>query len=192
MSSPSASVSCSSLLVLALLLLAPAPAAGVVFHTQRNALALAFPGADRIERRNVILTDAQAEAIGSRAQAPLDSRIVTLYVGWRGERILGYAVIEVHKVRTLPEALMTVLTPDGAVRSVRMLAFHEPPDYLPPRRWLGQFDDRTLGPDLQLKRDIHVIAGATLSSRAATRSVRRALAMHEVLVAPSALAASGD
>ncbi len=191
MSSPSASVWCSSPL-LALLLLAPAAASGVVFHTQRDALTLAFPDADRIERRNVILTDAQAEAIERRAQAPLDSRIVTLYVGWRGERILGYAVIEVHKVRTLPEALMTVLTPDGAVRSVRMLAFHEPPDYLPPRRWLGQFDDRTLGPDLQLKRDIHVIAGATLSSRAATRSVRRALAMHEVLVAPSALAASGD
>ena len=185
------SVSFSSLL-LALVVFAAAPASGKVFHTQRDALALAFPGADRIERRNVILTDAQAEAIEALAKAPVDSRIVTLHVGWKDGQVLGYAMIEVHTVRTLPEALMIVLTPGGKVRSVRMLAFHEPADYLPSGRWLEQFDDRRLGPDLQIKRDIHVIAGATLSSRAATRSVRRALAVHVVLVAPDAVAASGD
>ena len=35
-------------------LLAAAPAAGEVFLSQREALALAFPGADRIEKRSVV------------------------------------------------------------------------------------------------------------------------------------------
>ncbi len=180
-----------ALLVLALL--GPAASAGAtVFHSQRAALELAFPAADRIERRNLILTDSQAEAIQSRARAPLDSRIVTLHVGWRTNELLGYAVIEVHTVRTLPEALMIVLAPDGRVRSVRVLAFYEPVDYLPPGRWLAQFDEKRLGPALQLKRDIHAIAGATLSARAATRSVRRALAFYEVLIAEPAPRVAGD
>ena len=179
--------------LLALALLGAAASAGAtVFHSQRAALELAFPAADRIERRNLILTDSQAEAIQSRARAPLDSRIVTLHVGWRTNELLGYAVIEVHTVRTLPEALMTVLAPDGRVRSVRVLAFYEPVDYLPPDRWLAQFNEKRLGPALQLKRDIHAIAGATLSSRAATRSVRRALAFYEVLIAEPAPRVAGD
>ncbi len=179
--------------VLLLVLLWPAASASAkVFHSQRDARELAFPEADRIERRNLILTDAQAEAIQKRSRAPLDSRIVTFHVGWRNDEVLGYAVIEVHTVRTLPEALMTVLEPGGTVRSVRVLAFYEPVDYLPSNRWLAQFDEKRLGPGLQLKRDIHAIAGATLSSRAATRSVRRTLAFYEVLIAKPAARVEED
>jgi len=168
----------------ALALLVPASMAQAkVFHSQEDALRLAFPDATRIERRTVILTDKQASRIQKLSRAPLDSKIATLHVGWRDEHVVGYAVIEVHTVRTLPEALMTVLSPDGSVRSVRILAFHEPTDYLPSGRWLGQFDDKRLGTGLQLRQDIHAIAGATLSARAATRSVRRALALYEVLIA---------
>ena len=170
--------------LVALALTAPAPAAAVVYHSQQEALALAFPDSDRIERRDFLLDDAQAARVEKLASAPLESRIATLHAGWRGETLLGYAVIDVHNVRTLPEALMVVLAPDGAVRSVRLLAFHEPTDYRPSDRWYDQFAGKRLGPDLQLLRGVHAIAGATLSARAATRSVRRALALYRVLVAP--------
>jgi transcriptional regulator of nitric oxide reductase len=163
-------------------LLVAAPAVAKVYYSQREALELAFPGADRIERRNFVLTREQSARIETASRAPLDSRIVTLHVGWRGEEVLGYALIDIHTVRTLPEALMTVLRPDGSVRFVRVLAFHEPEDYLPPARWFEQFDDRRLDSDLQLKRGVDAISGATLSARATTRSVRRALALWEVLV----------
>ncbi len=160
----------------------PGPARAEVFLSQSQALELAFPDAERVERRSFVLTEAQAESVERLARAPLGSRIVTLHVGWKGKAVLGYAVIDVHTVRTMFEALMVVLTPEGAVRSLRMLAFHEPPDYLPTRRWFGQFEGKALGPDLQLKRGIHAIAGATLSARAVTRSVRRTLALYQVLI----------
>jgi hypothetical protein len=188
MRSRRASASCSSPVgalcaLLALAVAGPAaPAAAKVFHSQREALELAFPEADRIESTTSILSEGQVESIERRARSPVESRIVKLYSGWQADRLLGYAFIDVHTVRTLPEAFMVVLDPDGRVRSLRVLAFHEPLDYLPTERWYEQFDRKTLEEPLRLGSDIHGILGATLSARAVTASVRRALAFYEVLV----------
>jgi Na+-translocating ferredoxin:NAD+ oxidoreductase RnfG subunit len=169
------------LLVLALLL-AAAPAPAKVFHSRSQALELAFPEAERIEDETYVLTDAQAQRVGELAQSPLDSKLVKIYRGFQGDQLLGYAVIDIHNVRTMPEAFMVVLTPEGSVRSVRVLAFHEPLDYLPSERWYQQFDEKTIASPLRLGGDIHGVVGATLSSRATTRGVRRALAYYRVLV----------
>jgi hypothetical protein len=107
------------------LLCIAAGAWAAVFHSQREALKLAFPETDKIEQRSFVLTEAQVDAVQQLARSPINSRIVTVHIGWREDQVTGYGVIDVHMVRTLPEALMVVLTPEGAVRSVRVLAFHE-------------------------------------------------------------------
>ncbi|HEY8122464.1 MAG TPA: FMN-binding protein [Myxococcota bacterium] len=174
----------TSALCLAAVLLLASGARGDVFASAAEALAAAFPGA-RVEKRAVLLDDAQVRAVEQRAQAKLESRIATLYTAWREGREVGYAFIDVHQVRTLPEALLVVISPEGRVVQTRMLAFHEPQDYLPPARWLKQFEQRELAPDLRVGGSVHGIAGATFSTRAVTNSVRRALALYEVLRAPA-------
>jgi hypothetical protein len=99
--------------------------------------------------------------------------------------VLGYAIIDTHLVRTLPETFMVVLTPDGAVRRVEILAFHEPPEYAPTGGWLRQFEGRALDDDLRLRGGIQGITGATLSATAMTAGVRRALALFQVIVKPT-------
>lgn len=158
------------------------PAAGKVFHTKAEALQLAFPAADRIESESFVLEDEQVRAIESLARCELDSKLVTLYRGIRDQAVLGYAFLDVHNVRTRSEAILVVLTPEGRVRSLRLLAFHEPLEYKPHDRWYQQFDGKSLRDPLRLGRDIHGVVGATLSSRATARGVRRALAVYEVLV----------
>jgi hypothetical protein len=165
------------------LLAAATPAAAEVYLSQREALALAFPDADRIEKKSVALDDAQADVVERLSGAPLESRLVTLHQGFRGEQLLGYALIDVHTVRTLPEAFLVRLTPDGRVASLRMLAFYEPSEYKPPDRFLAQFDARQLEPELRVGGAIHGIAGSSLSARAVTTGVRRSLALYQVLVA---------
>ena len=96
--------------------------------------------------------------------------------------MLGYAFLDTRMVRTLPATFLIVLSPAGIVQRVQVLAFHEPEDYLPPERWLRQFEQQPLGPDLQLHRNIHGIAGATLSSQSVTNAVRQALALFQVLI----------
>lgn len=170
-------------LVLAWLLFAPA-AEAVVYLSQAEALELAFPDSDRVEKRNFLLDSEQVERIRKLARAPIESRIVAVWEGFRGDERHGYAFIDVHLVRTRSQGLLVVLDPGGSVRSLRVLAFHEPEEYAPSERWLGQFEGKQLTPQLRVDHDIHGMAGATLSSLAVTRSVRRCLAYYQVLLAP--------
>jgi Na+-translocating ferredoxin:NAD+ oxidoreductase RnfG subunit len=174
--------------VLALGTLVPGAARAAVFMSKAEALAWAFPDADRIEDRRFVLTAEQAAEIERRAQAKLDSRIVTLYVGHQGDQVLGYAVIDQHLVRTLQEAFLVVLSAEGQVERLRVLAFHEPPEYKPSDRFLSQFEGKQGGEPLRLSREVHGIAGSTLSSQAVTGGVRRVLAYHEVLIRSPQLA----
>ncbi|MCK6553108.1 FMN-binding protein [Candidatus Binatia bacterium] len=153
-----------------------------VFHARDEALALAFPGVDSVERRNFFLTGAQRERIEQLARAPLESDMVTIYVGMRGGEVAGYAIFDTHLVRTLPETFLVVLSPDGAVVGTHLLAFYEPLDYMPGDRWLRQFDGRRLDDDLAIGRGVAAITGSTLTSRAVAGGVRRALALYAVLL----------
>jgi len=164
-------------IVAATLVLAPR-AGAAVYASQEQALADAFPDAERIEPRRVVLDDAQVAAIEADALVKLTRRIWTIYEAHRGGALLGLAVIDVHTVRTVPEALLVVLRPEGSLRSVRVLAFHEPSEYQPPARWLAQLEGRSLSPELNLHRGLHALAGATLSSQAVVRSVRTVLALY--------------
>jgi Na+-translocating ferredoxin:NAD+ oxidoreductase RnfG subunit len=168
----------------AILLAISFPAEAKVFYSQKEALALAFPDAERIETRTALLDDEQARAVEQLARSELPSRLVRLHTGYRGGEVLGYAIIEQHTVRTQPEAFLVVIAPDGRLRSIRVLAFYEPTDYLPTERWLRQFDGHALDDRLRLEGEIHGIAGATLTARAVTAGVRRALAIYQVLAAP--------
>jgi hypothetical protein len=161
-------------------LLVPA-ARATVFHAKDEALALAFPGAERVDDRAIILTDEQKAAVEKLAHAPIETQLWTVYSGYRGNELLGYAVIDTHTVRTLPETILVVLTPTGEIRRVEILAFYEPPEYTPPERWMRQFDGHALGDDVKLGGAIQGITGATLSAGAATASVRRVLALFKVL-----------
>jgi len=154
-----------------------------VFYSRSEALALAFPGADRIDDESILLGDEQAARVEQLAKSRLESRLVRIHRGYRDGELLGYAFIDVHTVRTLPEAFLVVLSPEGSVRTVRVLAFHEPLEYMPSARWYQQFEQKTIAAPLRLGGDVHAIVGATLSSRAATEGVRRALALYQVVVA---------
>jgi hypothetical protein len=160
----------------------PLAAEAKVYYSKSEALDSAFPGADRVDNRTIVLKDEQATAIESLAKARLETRLITVYTGVKDDEIVGYAFIEIHTVRTLPEAFLIVLSPEGEIESLRVLAFYEPEEYLPTEGWLAQFDHRVLDHELRLGGEIHGIAGSTLSARAVTDGVRRSLAIFELVV----------
>jgi len=153
-----------------------------VYMTQQEALKLAFPKASSIERKTIFLTDEEIKAVQARAGAKVESSIVTYYLGRGPNGVEGYAFFETHTVRTMPETFMAVVNPDGTLRCVEMLAFYEPEDYAPPRKWLGLFPRKRLDEKLWVKRGIRNIAGATLTAQAITQGVRKILAIFELVV----------
>ncbi len=173
-------------LLIALALLAAATTHAQVLSTQTEALARAFPNAPKIQRRTLFLTEEQTQAVAKLAQTKVESKLVTFYVDSTGTGPTGFAFFDKNMVRTKEEILMIVLNLDGSIRTVEILAFYEPLDYLPPPRWLKLFQAKFLSADLWPNRDLHAITGATLSVHAVTFSVRKILATYQVALAPSA------
>lgn len=160
----------------------PAVVQAKVYHARDEALALAFPGTERVEARDIVLTQEQRDRIQKLATAPLETSLVTIYVGWRGGAPAGYAIFDTHTVRTHPETFLVVISPQGKVEASHVLAFHEPEEYLPSARWLERFKGAELTDDLQVGRGVAAITGSTLSTRAVTSGIRRALAIWAVVI----------
>ena len=158
-----------------------APVHARVLLSQKDALALAFPEGTRVERKTAFLTDAQAADAEKAAGGKIDAKVWTYYVGTSSSGAAGTAYFESHKVRTMNEAFMVVVNPDATVRFIEILSFAEPGEFLAPKKWLGQFEGKPLSEDLMLRRGLRNITGASITSDAVTRGVRRVLAVHQVL-----------
>lgn len=163
---------------------AVAPARARVEMTQDEALRLAFPPPQTVERRTLYLDDAQAERVRAAAGVAIETRVVPYYVGRSEGAITGYAYFDTHLVRTLPETIMIRLTPAGAIVAIDIVAFDEPHEYRVTPRWLDQFRGRAAADAPRLPGAIRSLGGATLSARAVTDAARRVLALHELFVRP--------
>jgi len=156
-------------------------AAGKVLLTPEEALKLAFPGAT-IARHTAFLTKTQQEAarkLSGEEEPP--SALATYYTGIRDGRLVGTAYLDTHTVRTMPETILVVVDPAGAIARIEVLSFSEPEEYLPKAHWYEQFQGKPLDDELSLKRAIRPVTGATLTARATTEAARRVLAIHRVL-----------
>ena len=171
----------AALMVAAVSLLPDSLLEAKVYLTQEEALAIVFADPGRVERKTAFLTRDQVSRIRERAGVPVESEVVTFYLGEKSGGGKAAAFFDTHTVRTLPETLLIVVNPEGKVEQVTVLTFLEPTDYLPRGKWYKQFDGKTLGKDLFLERGIHGVTGASLTARAVTRAVRRILAIHSVL-----------
>lgn len=169
--------------VVALTAAAPGRAPAQEYLTQAEALRLAFPGASSIERRTAFLDERQLARVRGLAGRGVEVKqgVVTYYVGMRGGRPMGAAYFDAHRVRTLPEVAMIVVSPGGAVDRIEILKFSEPPQYRPPEGWLEHLEGRALDASLSRRGGVPALTGATLTSAAVTDAARRVLALHGVI-----------
>lgn len=151
--------------------------------SREEVLALVYPGAEFHPRR-LFLTDKQMEAVRTVAGEGFPSPLVARYDAVKEGRPIGRAYVDTHLVRTKNQSLLICLDEKGAVLRVETTAFLEPPEYQAPPAWLAQYRGQVLTPDLQLHRRIRPVAGATLTAAAATRAVRRVLALDSLLQQP--------
>lgn len=151
--------------------------------TREEVLHLVYPGAEFLPQR-LFLTDQQLSGVREAAGEGFPSALVARYEVVLDGRPAGRAYVDTHLVRTKNQSLLICLDADGAVLRVETTAFLEPPEYQVSESWLAQYRGRTLGPELQLNRQVRPVAGATLTAAAATRAVRRVLALDRLLQGP--------
>lgn len=156
-------------------------ASGRVLMTQRQALQSAFPSGTRVVRQAYFLTSGQVKDAQRSSGVDFSEQLVVRYAGMSGLRVVGYAYFDTHRVRTLPETVMIVVTPDASVQRIEILSFDEPSDYFPRRRWIDQIHGRKLDDELSTSRAIRPMSGASLSAQAIVKASRKVLATHEVI-----------
>lgn len=166
-------------------LLLSSAAQSKVFMNRDEALKLAFPGADRIDKREIILTQEQALEIESLSRSKLSTRLYIVYEGFKGEESLGYAIIDTHSLRTKTETVMFVINNDGSLRQAEILAFFEPPEYMPGNNWIALFYGKSASDSLKPGKDIPNITGATITSTALAQTMRQILALARVVLTGS-------
>ena len=157
------------------------PCYGKIYYSKNEAMELAFGKNTTVEMLSLFPTEEQLTQIEKLARVKMESSLYTFYAGKKDGKVLGYAAIENHTVRTKPETLLVLLSPQGQVKAIHTLAFHEPPEYQPPQRWYQQLYKRELE-QLSFRADIQGITGATLSTRSAINITRKVMAVYQILV----------
>lgn len=139
-----------------------------------------FGKTSQVSKQNILLVDKDIKLAQALAQRKIQDRIFRIYIAKKDNKTIGYGVIHTSQVRTKDETAIYLIDKDGKLKAIEIIAFYEPPEYLPPKRWLKQFDNTTTASKLKLKQDIHAISGATLSARAITNSAKIALSILEI------------
>jgi len=150
-----------------------------VYLTKKQALDMAFPGADVIDKERKWLTDDQKKAIEKISFVEISENRFNFYVGKKDGKPMGYMLIDHIIGKSFPITFMTVLNVDGTVRDVEILVYREP------RGWevrfpsfMSQFFGMNAESDF---REINSLTGATLSVNAITRGVKKAVSAYKVL-----------
>lgn len=134
---------------------------------------------------------AKADSLWSETWTPAPEEIQEMeaHLGWRipeqeftfhrarhRGKDLGFAVVTEEKGRFKPITFMVMVSPDREVGKVEVMVYRESRgDGVRRQRFLKQFRGKESTDPLRLNRDITVLGGATLSSRAITAGVKRVL-----------------
>lgn len=150
-----------------------------ILLTKKEALALAFPGADEIRKVKKWLTDSQIAAIAELSGQKFNAKRLKFYIGIKNGQPMGTMSIGNEIGRSYPITFMVVINPDGTVKDVEVMVYREP------HGWEVRFDSflsQFFGQSAQSPFDnIHNITGATLSVRSMTRGIKKAVAAYQVL-----------
>ena len=147
--------------------------------TKKEALEVAFPGADKIKKDRVWLTKEQILAIEEINMFKLVENRFTFYQGIKNGKPMGAMLIDNIIGKSFPITFMTVLNTDGTVRDVEIMIYRESQGWeVKYDSFLSQFFGKDSSSD---RRKILTITGATLSVNALKLGVYKAMAAYEVL-----------
>lgn len=146
--------------------------------TPVESMNMAFGGSVEITKKNTLLSKKDAKRIQNIAKVKLNSKIFRIFTAKEDSTIVGYGILINQKVRSKNAVIMYHITNLGLLKSVEVVSFNEPLEYLPSKTWNSQFKDRETDKMLRVSKDIPTITGATLSARAITDASRVAFAIY--------------
>ncbi len=158
-----------------------------VYLTRDAALAEIFPDAARFEQARIEFTAAERERVEERCGRRLFERGVEAYRALDARGALqGFAVVTEEIGKYQPITFIVGVSPHSKVTDVAVMVYRESIGSEVKRaRFRRQFRGKTTRSAIRVNRDVIHISGATLSSRAIARGVKKVLhAVDECFIGP--------
>ena len=151
---------------------------GETLLTEPEALKIVFPKSQSVEPQVRTLSEPQREALQTKTGMRFPEPQYSSFIGHGKEGIEGYAVImnEIGKHEYI--TFIVGISPKGEIRDVAVMDYRETRGWeVKEQRFLRQFRGKSLADPIAVDRDIVNYTGATLSSHAIARGVKKALAL---------------
>ena len=135
----------------------------------------------KVAKKNILLTIAKADVVHKQAQMKKGSKIFRTFTISKDDKNIAYAILISRPVRTKDAAILYMISPQGVIENVEVVAFNEPPEFTPSRQYIDQFKGKTNQDTLRVGKDIPTVTGATMGARNVTDGARLALAVFDML-----------
>src|SRR5438093_862952 len=146
-----------------------------VFLTEDQALRSLF-GDSRIDRQQKSLSEEDRQVLSKATGLRFPESSFTIHVDERDSKVLGYAVVMNEIGKSEPITFMVAISPERRVIDVLVMVFRENRGAeVRELRFLRQFKGKQASDAITINNDIVNYSGATLSSKAIARGVKRAL-----------------
>lgn len=136
----------------------------------------------KISEDNILLTALQAKKIQEVSQVKLQSNIFKVFKAVQNDKTLGYGVLINRKIRSKNGVVLYLISSDSILKGIEVIAFNEPMEYVPSKKWMSQFENVKTQTPLNLSKDIPTITGATLSAKSFVDGSKIAFAFYNEIL----------
>ena len=156
-----------------------------VYLTREEATRLAFGPSATVAEESKWLTPAARAAVEQRLGRPVPEERFTFYVGRSAQAVEGYGVLLNEMGKHEPITFFVAIAPDGHVKDVMILEYRETRGgEVRQKNFMKQYVGKTSQAPLALEEDITPLTGATISARAISDGVKKALLIWEACYTP--------
>jgi len=134
----------------------------------------AFPLAETFVRKVIRLSDEQMKKLSRDSGQKISSRFVTVYIAKNDDESLGYGFIGYTKGKSSFIKYFVAITPDGKIHSIEIMSYRgEKGSEVRHEIFKKQFVGKRVDSNIKVGSDINAISGATISSQAITKGIRK-------------------
>src|SRR4030095_11974752 len=152
-----------------------------IYLKPAEALKLIFKDSQEVFKEDHPVTPEVEEKAKKLLNYDLPKASYAFYIGKTEGYVDGYALIDDEVGKVEPITFITRVSPEGKVDQVEIMVYRETRGgEVTSRRFLNQFCEKTFNNELRLHGNIVNVSGATLSSQALVKGVRRALALWQI------------
>ena len=141
-----------------------------------------FNNVSAVEPKSLILSSKQFQEVRSRAKAAITTKVYRYYDIVSAGKSIGKAVLITRKVRSKKATVLYAFDTKGTLRFSEIMAFGEPPEFIPSKIWMSQLQKQKPSAKLTVGKDIPTISGSTMSASSITEGARVARAIYEIVL----------